>query len=618
MLGGVLKSSRLMVLFLLTLAATAWADVVVTASVDRTEIYSDERVQLTVTVEGKVTNLPDISLPELPDFVSYSSGTSQNISFVNGKTQVTKSYNFVLAPTKTGTLTIPPMAMEIDGKQYTTPKFDITVNQGQSPGNAWSRSQPQQRRSDQPQPQQQQQEPQQVTGDDLFITTSIDKDTVYVNEQVTLSFKFYQADRVDITQNPDYQPPQKTGFWVEDLPPRETGYRVLNNRRYHVTEIKSGLFPTTAGEQEVGEAMLNVTVREPRNRRDPFSIFDDPFFGLSGRGRTIQLSSNPIKVVTLPLPDKGRPESFTGAVGNYRISASADKTSVEVNEPVTLTVRISGSGNIKSVALPEFPELPEFRSYRAGDSENMTKTNYRVGGTKTFEQVFIPKLAGVYTIPAVEFSFFDPKQEAYKTLVTDPVQIEVTPAQDRYASQVQNLESNKIDLVARDIRYLKSDIGEVNGGKSRLLAVHPLYLALYLLPLIGYGVVLTQKKRHEKLQTDVAFRRLKQARKFAEKRLKSARQSLDQGAANEFYANINRSMIEYFADRFDLPAFGLTADSIKEFASNRLPEKLTERLLDLLSQCDLGRFAPGGSEPQQMEQLWQQAKSLIVEMEKSR
>lgn len=612
MLGGVLKSSRLMAIILLTLVATAWADVEVTASVDRTEIFSDERVEYSVTIEGKVTNLPDISLPDLPDFESYSSGTSQNISFVNGRTQVTKSYNFVLAPTRTGVLTIPPMAMDIDGKTYTTPKFDITVKQGQSPGNAWSRSSPQQRNT------RQRQEPRQLTGEDLFINTDIDKDTVYVNEQVTLSFRFFQGDNVDIMQNPDYQPPRKTGFWVEDLPPRQTGYRTLNNRRYHVTEIKTALFPTTAGEQEIGETVLNVTVRAPRNRRDPFSIFDDPFFGLNGRGRTIQLKSEPIKVVTLPLPDQGRQDNFTGAVGNYRMTAAADKTTVEVNEPITLTIKISGTGNIKSVAIPEFPDMAEFRSYRAGDSENTNKSNYRLGGTKTFEQVFIPKLAGVYTLPAVEFSYFDPKTAQYKSLTTEPIQIEVTPAQDRYSSQVQSMESNKLDLVARDIRYLKSDIGEVNGGQSKLMAVSPLYLALYLIPLIGYGIVLTQKKRYEKLQTDVAFRRLKQARKLAEKRLKSARQSLAKGAAAEFYSDINRSMIEYFADRFDLPAFGLTADSIEQHSTDRLPPELTERFLALLSQCDMGRFAPGGSETQQMEQLWQQAKSLIVEMEKSR
>jgi hypothetical protein len=616
MRSRVTKFIGLVLLLVLGSTMIAWADVEVSATVNRSEIYSDERVKLTVQINGKITNLPDISLPDLPDFVSYSSGTTQNISFVNGRTQISKSYNFVLAPTKTGKLRIPPMAMDIDGKKYTTPSFEIMVKQGQSPGNAWARSQPRQRQSGNQQ--QQQQQPRQLDANDLFITTSIDKDTVYVNEQVTLSFKFYQGDQVDVMKNPDYQPPQKTGFWVEDLPPRQTGYKTLNNRRYHVTDIKTALFPTTAGEQTIGEASLSLTVREPQKRRDPFSIFDDPFFGLGGRGRAVKLKSDPIKVVTLPLPTAGRPLDFSGAVGSYRMSTKADKTEVEVNEPITLTVRISGTGNIKSVDLPEFAELPDFRSYRAGDSENVSKTNYRIGGSKKFEQVYIPKRAGAYTLPAVSFSFFDPKSKEYKTVSTDPIQVQVSPAQDRYASQVQNLQANQLDLVARDIRYLKSDIGQVNGGKSKLRAVQPLYLALYLLPLIGYGLVLTQKKRQEKLQTDVAFRRLKQARKLAEKRLKSARQKLDSGVADEFYSEINRSMIEYFADRFDLPAFGLTADSIRESAGGHLSEELTERFLALLSECDLGRFAPGGAEKEQMERLWQEAKRLIVEMEKLR
>jgi hypothetical protein len=165
---------------------------------------------------------------------------------------------------------------------------------------------------------------------------------------------------------------------------------------------------------------------------------------------------------------------------------------------------------------------------------------------------------------------------------------------------------------------LKSDIGRINGGKSRLLAIQPLFLALYLLPLIGYFAVVGQKRRHDRLQTDRGYRRLKQARKMATRRLAQAEKYLKENDAGAFYAEVNRSVIEYFGDRFDLPSFGLTSDKVERYAEGRLDEGLTRKLLELLRQSDFGRFAPGGADPDQMRQLWQEAGNLIVELEKTR
>ncbi|MCK4857885.1 MAG: protein BatD [candidate division Zixibacteria bacterium] len=598
------------ILFLLAVPNLILAEVTVTANVDRTELHENETVSFTITIGGDAVDIPDISLPDLPGFTIYSSGTTKNFSYVNGRMETSKQFSFTLLPTRTGILQIPSMSLAIDGKTYTTPTFEITVPKG---GAAQTRSNtPSTQRERRSQPQRRQ-----VGPEDLFITTAVDKDTVYVNEQVTLSFKFHQGEGVDILQNPDYKPPQKTGFWVEDLPPRQTGYKTIDNRRYHVTEIKTGLFPTTSGEQMIGSAELTVKVREPR-RHDPFSFFDRDLSGFFGRSRTLSLKSDPIKIVTLPLPAAGRPDDFGGAVGGYRIKAVADKNRVEVNEPITLKVKISGTGNIKSVASPEIPELPDFRIYQSGDSENISKTAYRVGGSKTFEHVFIPKRAGTYLLPAISFSFFDPRARTYQTVVTAPIQIEVTPAKERYVSQMQNLDANKIDLVARDIRYLKSDIGNLNGSKNVLLALNPFSLALFSVPVIGYLVVIGSQRRRERLLTDQSYRRLKQARKMAAKKLARAKKFLLADDPDAFYLETNRSMLEYFADRFNLPAYGLTTDKIREYAQDRLDQSLVIRLVDLLQQGDFGRFAPAGRDREQMECLWQDARNLIIELEKSR
>jgi len=603
--------SSLILLAILLTPTLLIADVQVRADVDRTQIHENERVVFTIEITGNASSIPEIVLPNLPGFESYSSGTTQNYSIVNGRTSVSKSYSFSLLPTRAGKLSIPRLTIEIDGKEYNTKRIDITVKQGTSRSNLRNSNTRQGRSRSNQSP------TRQLDADDLFIATSVSKDTVYVNEQVTLSFKFYQAEGVDVMQNPDYQPPRKTGFWVEDLPPRKTGYKVLKNRRYHVTEIFTGLFPTNSGEQTIGEAKLTLMVREPR-RNDPFSVFDNNFFGLSGRGRTASLKSDPISIVTLPLPKEGQPEDFGGAVGKYTIKTWVDNKKVEVNEPITLQLRISGTGNIKSIASPEIPELSDFRTYQSGDSENTTKTNYRIAGSKTFEHVFIPKRAGTYLLPAVSFSFFNPEMKQYQTVSSESIQLEITPAKERYVSQMQNLEANNINLVAKDIRYLKPEIGNLNGQVSHLLALKPFFWSIYLIPILGYLIVVGQKRRQEKLRTDVTFRRLKQAKKMAEKRLAKAKKHLEAGDPNLFYSETSSSMIEYFGDRFNLPAFGLTAEKIKDYAIGELDNSLTAKLLGLLEKCDFGRFASGGTEQTQMDQLWRDAKNLIIELEKTR
>lgn len=606
MIGSLRKLLTPAFLVLLVHALVLASDVAVTARVDRKVISQEESLEYSVEISGDASSLPNVALPKLPDFEVFSTGTSQSFTWVNGKSLNTKRYVFRMTPKRAGKLEIPAFALDIDGKRYMTQAQNVQVNPGS----------PQQARNTNPQTTRRQGQPQQsgVSKDDLFIRTVVNKDTVYVNEQITLTFKFFQG--IELLQNTDYVPPQKTGFWVEELGPQKSSYQSANGRDYRVTEIKTGLFPTAPGVQTIGSASLTCLVQDRPRNRDPFSIFNN--FGVFGETKSVKLTSDPIKVVALPLPTQGKPVDFGGAVGQFTMTASVDRTTVPVNEPITMTVKISGVGNIKTVGMPTIPDLPDFRTYQAGDTENIERLDYVLGGSKTYEQVFIPKRAGSYTIPSLSFSYFDPRTRGYKTITTNAIQIEATPSQDRFASQLQNLQTNRVDLVAKDIRYLKSDVGNLNTRRSQPLAMSPFFLALYLIPIIGYVAILQQQRRKQKLETDHGFRRLKQARKMAEGRLARAKSSLIANDADAFYSEINRSLIEYFADRYNLPAYGLTADSIKAFAAGKQSDVLITKMLELLQQCDFGRFAPGGSETSQMQKLLDDARQLIIDLEKTR
>jgi hypothetical protein len=597
-----------MMFFAIGLCSSLFAETTVNAKVDRTEISEGESVQYTIEIKGDASSLPALNLGQLPDWQVYSSGTSSSYSWTNGRTEQSKQYNFILSPTRTGRLNIPAFRLTIDNKLYDTPQLSVVVNPVAMPQsrNVPSTSGRQRTRTSQQD---------QLSRDDLLLRCTVNRDTVYVNQQVTMSMKFYY--RVRLLANPEPRIPQRTGFWAEDLGQWRSDQETLNGRDYNLAELRTALFPTAPGTQTIGSAEMNVVV-DDGGSNDPFSFFNQGFPGYGG-GRRLTLKSDPVKVVTLPLPEAGKPADFGGAVGQYQMTTLVDKNKIEVNEPLTVHIKISGTGNIKSVGIPKVPDLPDFRTYQAGDDEKVEKVNYLVGGTKTFDQVFIPKRAGTYLLPSLRLSFFDPQARTYKTVTSEEIQVEVTPSKDRYASQVQNVQTNRIDLTAKDIRYLKTSLGELGSRRSAPISASPWFLiVMYMLPVLGYVAVLTRQRHKERLLSDVGFRRLRQARKLADNRLAKAKSLLDAADADSFYSEINRSLIDYFADRYNLPAFGLTADKIREYAVGKQSDVLVGQLLDLLQQCDFGRFAPGGSEKTQMTFLWENAKRLIVELEKTR
>ncbi|TFH65254.1 MAG: hypothetical protein E4G91_03170, partial [Candidatus Zixiibacteriota bacterium] len=200
------------------------AETTVSAKVDRTEISEGESVQYTIEIKGDASSLPALDLGRLPDWQAYSSGTSSNYSWINGRTEQSKQYNFMLSPTRTGRLNIPAFRLTIDGKSYDTPQLTVMVNPVAMPQ---SRSVPPTSGRQRTQTSQQQQ----PSRDDLLLRCTVNRDTVYVNQQVTLSMKFYY--RVRLLANPEPRIPQRTGFWAEDLGQWRSDQETLNGRDYN-------------------------------------------------------------------------------------------------------------------------------------------------------------------------------------------------------------------------------------------------------------------------------------------------------------------------------------------------------------------------------------------------
>ncbi len=556
-----------------TNSLAAPANVEIEAVLDRDSVGLDDQVVLQVIIRSTDQNIDAPQIPSLPMFEVYSQGRSSNISIINGAVSASLTYRYILMPKKAGTYSIEQIAVVHENKRYAANALTITVlDKGVATPPELEES----------------------AGDgqggnkDYFLETEVDITKPYVGQQVTMTLKFYIA--VQSFGSPELTEPTLNGFWSEVLGNKPVYFQNINNRRYKVIERKYALFPTQTGELTIGRAVIRTTIAA-RNQgsRDPFDVFGNVF----GRGTDVTVRSNVLTVMVRALPEEEKPKNFTGTVGKFSINASIDKREVEVNQPVTVVFKITGVGNVKSVAEPIMPSLPDFRIYRSSSNENMTKLNDMLGGTKIFEEVFIPGQPGEQEIPAISYNYFDPEAGKYRTISSQPFKIKVRKPEGYTASPDIPFTPSELSISsdARDIRYIKSDIGDTQ-TKGEILLLTPAYILANGIPLAVLAGLVIVRKNRERLASDVGSARARKASKAARKRLNKARSLARIATLSEFYAELNLVLTAYIADKLNISPHGLTTESIKILLeAKHAEEALVSEIIAVIKQCDFARFA---------------------------
>jgi hypothetical protein len=576
--------------------ARAGGDIALKVSLSPDTIGLDGQATLQVQITGGTQTIPDLDMPSLPAFEVYSQGRSSNISIVNGQVSASVSYQYVLVPQKPGVYPIDGIAVVLDNKRYVGNLVTLTVlNKGQS-----TSPKLEQHASDS-----------QGGTKDLFMTASVDAKSPYVNQQVTLSLKFYLG--VQEYSSPTLQEPTTTGFWAEPLGNGTPYMERVKGRNYRVFEIKYALFPTQPGELTIGRAGVTTTVASPSQRRDPFDLFGN----LMTQGDQVTVRSEPITIQVRPLPTAGKPADYSGTIGRFSIEAVPDKTDIEMNQPVTVTIKITGQGNIKSVGEPKIPDLNDFRVYRASSNESVAKLGDRLGGTKTFEEVFIPKRPGLLVIPALTLNFFNPEGSKYETIETHPISLNVkkpegyvTSPDVPYAGPSSTLGSE-----AQDIRFIKSTLGSEQ-PIGRLVLFTPLYLFVNGVPVLLLAGLVLARKRREKLTSDVGYARSRGASRMARKRLAKAHSLAKLTTAREFYGELSLAVIAYIADKLNISPHGLTSDQVADLLRQKSgDEVLVNNVVTFLRQADFARFAPASLTEQDLSSALSTAEEIMVRIE---
>lgn len=605
---------KLIFLLLLVIAALPMqAKNGATLTADAPEVVvSGDQFRLTFTVNTQ--KVKDFLAPSIKGFdVLMGPTRSQQSStqIINGKVSSSSSitYTYILMAGKEGTYTIPAASIEVDGEKVFSNALTIKVlppdqtagnsqaNQGGG-GSSSSRGQIAGSR---------------ITDKDLFITATASKTTVYEQEAILLTYKVYTS--VNLRQLIEDMPDMK-GFQMQEIQlPQQKQYSMehYNGRNYNTIIWRQYvLFPQQTGKLEIPAVTFDGVVAQQ-------TISDDPFDAFFNGGGYIEVKKKIVapKVVINVKPLPVKPANFSGGVGEFTMTSSINAKEVKTNDAVTIKLTIKGAGNMKLITSPEvkFPE--DFEVYDPKVTNNFDVSRAGLSGTQTIEYLAIPRHAGNFTIPPVEFVYFDLKSQSYKTLKTEAYDLKVEKGKgnaDQVIADFTNKENVKV--LGQDVRFIKlgdttlTPKGEVFFGTMG-------YWLGYLIPFIVFVALVVFFRKQAAENANVAKVKTKKANKVATKRMKLAGKLLAENKKNEFYDEVLKALWGYISDKLSIPVSQLSKDNIEaELTKHGVAEDVTKTFINALNECEFARYAPG-DENEAMDKVYATSVDAIGKMENS-
>lgn len=603
------------IIFLLFTILAAWqvkaADKVRFVAEAADVVVSGDQVRLVFTVNSQ--DIKDFRAPSIKGFdvlMGPSRSQQSSIQIINGKRTSNSStaFTYILLAGSPGTYTIPAASVEVNGEKVFSNAISIKVlpqdqnsgNSGNNGGGSASSSRSQAAGS-------------RISANDLFITATASKTTVHEQEAILLTYKVYTV--VNLRQLYGKMPDLK-GFHTQEveLPQQKTFTPDHYKGRNYNTTVWSQyvLFPQQTGKLEIPSITFDGVVAQQTVSDDPF----DAFFNGGGYVEVKKKITTPKVVINVqPLPAK--PAGFSGAVGEFKLASSINATDVKTNDAVTIKLTLSGTGNMKLIGTPEVKFPQDFEIYDPKVTDDYKLTNSGLTGTKTFEYLAIPRHAGNFTIPAVEFTYFDLKSNSYKTLKTEAYNLKVAKGQgnaDQVISDFTNKESVK--MLGKDIRFIKLGDSSLRPKGDFFFGTVGYYLC-YLIPLLLFVVFAVIYRQKALENANVAKVKTKKANKVATRRMKLAGKLLAENKKNEFYDEVLKALWGYISDKLSIPVSQLSKDNIEaELTNYGVQEALIAEFIGVLNECEYARYAPG-NENEAMDKVYSASVEVISKMENS-
>ena len=598
---------RKVILFFILISTVigAWADEITFTANAPEVVVSGDQFRLSYTVNSQ--KVRDFRAPSIQGF-EVLMGPSRSTQYQNYNGVVTNSitFTYILMAEKEGTYKIPGATIVADGNNYTSNSVEIKVlPPNQSSSNAGSGRASSSRN---------QANSGKITDKELFMLATVNKTSAYEQEAILLTYKIYT--QVNLTGlNGDV--PDLKGFHTQEveLPNQKTfTLEHYNGRNYNTTVWRQFvLFPQQTGKIEIPSVTFEGTVSQRVASADPFDAF---FNGGNYINITKNLVTPKLAIDVKALP-AGKPSNFSGGVGEFTLSSSISTQELKTNDAVTIKLVISGTGNMKLINTPEvgFPQDFEIYDPKVENKFNLTRNG--LAGNKVIEYLAIPRHAGTYTIPPIEFSYFDLKSQSYKTLKTDAYTLNVAKGEGNSDQVVANFTSKEdLKVLGQDIRYIKT-------GETRLTKKDDYffgsmsYYMWYIIPLALFIAFMMAYRKQAMENANVAKVRTKKANKVATKRMKNAGKLLAEKKSEAFYDEVLKALWGYISDKLSMPVSQLSKDNIEEeLQKHQVADDLIKEFINNLNECEFARYAPGNQD-EKMDKIYSSAIDVISKMENS-
>ena len=553
---------------LLGLAFFAQAqEVLFTAQADKYTVAVGETFRVTFTINASAS---DIGAPNFSGFRVVSGPMySHSSSFINGVSTTEKAVSYDLIPLKTGTYTIEAASTKVGGKAYQTKPMEITVVEASQRKKGTLEEKAEEL---------------------VSVEILTNKRKVYVGEPVSARYTLVLRANIgnyETLEQPDFQ-----GFVKNDieLTRIQTQREKINGKTETTADIaKFVLIPQQTGTFSPGQLQLRIPTQVPTGRRD--------WFGQPEVRNVNQISSSKFPTIDiLPLPVKGKPANFNGGVGKFKFNVDISRKEVKGNESITLTVEVSGNGNIQLIDVPE-PQIPSsIESYDPKYKENFSVSTAGVKGFKRNEYLLIPRYKGIYKIPAMQFSYFDPDKETYEVIKSEPIEIEVTegeePTNAPSTSTPGNTDKNAVSAIGEDILFIHTQPTEFK-KETESFFVSTLHKVLALCIVLLTFILFLYNRIKSTYKPNVEAKTRKRAGTVAKKQLKQANVKLQANDIKAFYGELSTALQHYFNDKAGLAQSDFNLENILSLINKKGGnDQLSKDVRHLLNQANMARFAP--------------------------
>ncbi|MEO5674520.1 MAG: BatD family protein [Chitinophagales bacterium] len=560
----------------------------------------------------------NLRLPDLNDFVLLGGpNTSSSMQIMNGSVSQSMTYSYILRPKHQGTFKIAKATIDVKGTTIESNELTIQVTapsakQQTSPGENGEQAISSADFAKQ-------------LKDDVFVKVILSKNSVYKGELVTATYKLYF--RQNLNGFNLIKAPSLDGFWSKEVEldqNRKQKVENYNGNQYYALDIlKYNLYPQRSGTLQISPVEIStvaqVTIRG--KSRDPFrDPFADPFGDIFNMGQVknipLTLRTDVTMLSVKELPETGKPKDFSGAVGRFDFETSLSDHEAKTDDPVTYTVKLSGTGNMSLVEAPAIQFPAGFEVYDPKVKEHVTGNESGTSGSKQYDYLLIPRQPGDYKINSQTFSYFNPSEEKYITINAPEYPLKITgePSKHLNANSLTYNSQQDISILDDDIRYIKTSTQSFENDENSFFA-SPGFVALYSLPFFAFISLIAVRRRNDNLSADLMGSKRRRALKLSKKRLSQAAKHLSHTDKKNFYDEVSRAFWGYLSDKLNIDPAYLSRDMVAEKLSIRnVKSETIQRLHNLLSTCELSLYSPVG-DVSEMKNDYSAAMNLIADLE---